>query len=751
MKCFVVLVFTLIHQGKNFPIQNCTWPAICNCSEINGYVHANCSHRALSKAPLFRLDVVSVDLSSNVFEAFPSNLPERLQYLYLANNLIKTISNYSLSKLTNLENLTISYNNLNEIEPGTFKLAFNLFHLDLSHNKELSLSVLTNISYDLQFTNIKVLNLEKVQCTYGLSTAVYTKQVQHLSNTSLEELNLASNRINHFEFGMFLHLPKSLRVFNVADNILSFGAYILNLNQLTNVEVLNASFQSSFHPVKPVDFNFRCKDWKSQNPSVFDSVHSSLHTTKRNLGAQDIRNNLQRKMNITTYFPPNIQKIYFHDNLYKFVFPEFFFNTTGKLTHVHAQNNIIYEWEGPLYGMQTVEYFDLSNNFCSKISPYFFIDFLNLRVLNISNNILGQSLEMDIDGKIFQNQRKVKVLNLANNKIAVLPSKIFQGFSELTHINLASNTLDFFNVSISHLHELVSIDLSSNQLSGLSEETRASLNKISESRKIFINLVRNPLQCSCKNLNFLSWMEHSKGIKFLHFKNYTCVFQNATLVTFRNFTWLLKEVEKECASFTLAIAMISALLLVLITIIMSKIFHRYRWKIRYLYYVAKGNRRNKMTPYDKKKHCKYHFDAFISYAEEENKFVRELVAYLEENFKLRLCIHHRDFIPGTDIADNITNAIHNSKRTVGVLTSSFIKSYWCNFELNMARMEAIYSREGSNVLLFIVLQRGVLKSLPLKWMDLIESESYMEISLNDEKELSAFRIKLAQTLKADVN
>ncbi|XP_061190213.1 toll-like receptor 4 [Saccostrea echinata] len=211
--------------------------------------------------------------------------------------------------------------------------------------------------------------------------------------------------------------------------------------------------------------------------------------------------------------------------------------------------------------------------------------------------------------------------------------------------------------------------------------------------------------------------------------------------------------EKECASFTMVIAISSAVLLVAVTVIISKIVHRYRWKIRYLYYVAKGNKGNKITSYNKRRQIKYHFDAFVSYAEEDNMFVRGLVNYLEENCKLRLCIHQRDFIPGTDIADNITNAIHNSKRTVCVLTSDYIKSYWCNFELNMARMEAIYSREGSegsDVLFFIVLQRGIVKTLPLKWLDLIESKSYMEISPDDEKELSAFRIKLAQTLKADL-
>ena len=79
-----------------------------------------------------------------------------------------------------------------------------------------------------------------------------------------------------------------------------------------------------------------------------------------------------------------------------------------------------------------------------------------------------------------------------------------------------------------------------------------------------------------------------------------------------------------------------------------------------------------------------------------------MVRKLEDEHGLRLCFHERDFIPGRPIAENIIQAIMNSRRTLILLSKNFLKSKWCRYEFNMARIEGIYSREGENVL-FVVM------------------------------------------------
>ena len=73
------------------------------------------------------------------------------------------------------------------------------------------------------------------------------------------------------------------------------------------------------------------------------------------------------------------------------------------------------------------------------------------------------------------------------------------------------------------------------------------------------------------------------------------------------------------------------------------------------------------------------------------------------------------------------------------------------FELNMARMEAIYSRSGQNVLFLVALQKGIMKQLPLQLIDLVDSQSYLdfpeeESDVEDIEAFVAFRVKLGETL-----
>jgi len=89
-------------------------------------------------------------------------------------------------------------------------------------------------------------------------------------------------------------------------------------------------------------------------------------------------------------------------------------------------------------------------------------------------------------------------------------------------------------------------------------------------------------------------------------------------------------------------------------------------------------------------------------------------------------------LAGKTIADNITNAVHNSRKTVTILTTSFLKSHWCMYEFNMARMESIYQRSGENVLFMVMLEKIPHRKLPLHLMDLIDSQSYLEYTENND-------------------
>ncbi|GIY27061.1 protein toll [Caerostris extrusa] len=77
------------------------------------------------------------------------------------------------------------------------------------------------------------------------------------------------------------------------------------------------------------------------------------------------------------------------------------------------------------------------------------------------------------------------------------------------------------------------------------------------------------------------------------------------------------------------------------------------------------------------------FDAFISFSHKDQDLV------IPELINVKLFIHYKHFLPGEFIQLNILRAIEVSKRTVLVLSKSFLESEWCMFEFRAAHIEAL--------------------------------------------------------------
>lgn len=104
---------------------------------------------------------------------------------------------------------------------------------------------------------------------------------------------------------------------------------------------------------------------------------------------------------------------------------------------------------------------------------------------------------------------------------------------------------------------------------------------------------------------------------------------------------------------------------------------------------------------------KFQYDAFISYSSKDEAWVmRQLVPNLERPTagapRLRLCLHHRDFRPGTAVLENIEAAIYSSRHTICVVTRHFLSSEWCSIEFQLASLRLLC--DGSDVLLLVFLE-----------------------------------------------
>ncbi len=81
------------------------------------------------------------------------------------------------------------------------------------------------------------------------------------------------------------------------------------------------------------------------------------------------------------------------------------------------------------------------------------------------------------------------------------------------------------------------------------------------------------------------------------------------------------------------------------------------------------------------------FDVFISYSHLDTPWVRDWLLPRLEQAGLRVCIDFRDFSIGKSSLVNMENAVEQSRKTLLIMTPSWIQSEWTNFESLLIQTE----------------------------------------------------------------
>ncbi|XP_052081920.1 toll-like receptor 4 [Mytilus californianus] len=366
----------------------------------------------------------------------------------------------------------------------------------------------------------------------------------------------------------------------------------------------------------------------------------------------------------------------------------------------------------------TLQILDLSYNNLTCLC----IEMHNILFLNLQHNVLGNCLRKHYCPRT--KNLRIEKLDLSFNVIYQLSDMMFAGHKNLEILNLSNNLLSDINFNLSNTPKLQILDLSNNNITIISnQQALMTLTKMMGQSTFVIDLSNNALRCNCYTVGFLEWIVNNLE----HFRNndiYKCNLENKTIITMRNFRKIVGQLAKDCNSYsTIVISVTLGIVVFLITLCVG-LMYRYRWKLRYMYYMTKS-RYYRYKPDDDNE--SYTYNAFISYSDVEKNFViKECIPILEQDDKMKLCIHHRDFLPGEEISVNITNAIHESKKTICIITRSFLDSYYCMFEFNMARMESIYSRNEQNILFLVFYEQIQPRNLPLVMLELVQNQSYLE-------------------------
>ncbi|XP_071137904.1 toll-like receptor 4 [Mytilus edulis] len=635
----------------------------------------------------------------------------------------RTLTEDVFKFIPNIEDLNFSACKINWIYKGTFQFMRNLSILNLSYNPCLKFSGVENVTQDLSYTSIKILKLTKIHKTFVMNTMIKRSHLRHLKKTNLTEIHVNSNRIQKVEKGALLYLPSSIRTISMSDNEFSYGDY---LSEIMVVPVEHVNISELFKSHIPSNHEERCD-----------------HRNEINFPEEEVEKHISSIRPNFVPLPHRLKSFVYRKCLIRYEIPAMNLSENS-IEYLDGHQNMFYSLIGPLCPLDHVTYLDLSDNMSSNISKVFFQCTPNLKILRLQNNLLGFVLPDDVNGEVLHHVSHLREINLSENRIPTLPYHFFKAQVSVRRLYLDGNLLDYLIFKIDHMKNLDFLGLSNNRFSYLDKPARNQLETVLKNNKnLSIDISGNPLKCTCDTKDFIQWMGNTK-ILFNNLHFYTCRLSTDKKQNLNNPKRLYEVLQKECASYTSLVIGLLSLVVLFVSILTFGLVYRHRWRIRYMYYMVKIRYfETKQKTHEKKI---YSYDAFVSYESNDRSFVHgQLLRKLENDAGLKLCIHQRDFLPGRDIAENITSAIHDSRKIVVIMSQNYLDSYWCMFEYNMARVESIYSRNKEHILFLVFLQQMSPGSLPLLVLELVQSQSYIEYP-NDEYGDTVFWEKLKEVL-----
>ena len=666
---------------------------------------------------------------------------------------------YSLTNLTfqnifapSLVSLHLSHCNISTVDAGTFMLLTELNYLNLSFNMALGFPSLRNVSYGLQFTQISVLDYSKVYKAFGLMTQINRCDLEFLQNTTLKEIHVNNNRLSLVEINAVMWLPRSLEIVYAEENKLQFGNYVFQLGCICNLKRIELSGQSDCYHTSNYFSECEIKENNRDTSGGCPITRGVCEECSSALGECPNNDNLSGIAIPDKLETVNIRNTNLHSesNGLKTPWP-----IRNNLRSLDISNNVLQSWTEPMILLNNLKLLNLSNNFGIDISREFFTNVPNVENLDASNNRIGPKLAKDVDGVIFQKLTCLRFLNISNNWIEYLPFDIFKYTTSVWHLDLSFNRLENISFKYQHLEHLSHLYLGSNRLSTVPVPLleQIEINSISRNSKSQnnIDLTNNLLDGSCKNLEFISWL-NDHTIYFRNIEEYQFRKDDGEIISFMNMSGKFGMFENHCnpPDYTSIYIVSVCFILIFICVTIGGILHRYRWRIRYFYYMAKNRYGGYVPVRCNDDNDNYQYDIFISYANDDYRFATGEMYNTLDAAGLSVCLHQKDFLPGSYIAENILRAIKNSRKTVIVLSPAFLDSKWCMYEFNMARMEGIYGRDGESIVFVLMYEEIDMSRISEEMRECLESESYLAYP-QEEEERPYFWEMLSRSLKEKKN
>lgn len=526
-----------------------------------------------------------------------------------------------------LSKLQLRDNKFKSINSGMFHLCGEVTELDLANNK------IDSIDPDAfrSMSKLKILTLS--------GNNLQSVQAATRNLTTLVELDLSKNKISALGCEDFTLLTK-LRQLNLYSNLIS------TLPDCTFKDLI------------------RLQVLKLQN----NSIHALNKAFKKHL--------------------PNLQKLHLNSNkLTTIKYGDF--RGLQSLQNLSLHSNQIKKLEnGSFIGLTNLTDLKLQLNqlLAAEIDGVFH-HLINLRWLNLMDNRIKYTSSRAVPHPPFHRLSRLETLAISSQHRrgkSQLPCNILEGLPNLTDFTCRnSQLLSLATDMFTHTPNLQKLDISSNDFTDLSPELfhpipdvrslyisrislrsldflkNAKLNKLDflQSRRNtfsvisedvfnalpeldYVDFQSNSFTCDCDNAWFLQWAKTNNRTQVFDAFNFECNYplelKGKKLLDLDTQSCIL-EIDFIC--------FISTTCTILLFMAASFTYHLLRWQLAYAYYFLLAMLVDRKY---KNQQTRHQYDAFVSYNTHDELWVmRNLLPNLEEEQGWKLCLHHRDFEPGT--------------------------------------------------------------------------------------------------------
>ncbi|XP_022090260.1 toll-like receptor Tollo [Acanthaster planci] len=320
-----------------------------------------------------------------------------------------------------------------------------------------------------------------------------------------------------------------------------------------------------------------------------------------------------------------------------------------------------------------------------------------------SLKLIGNNLTFIIQGT-FSDLSSLQLLSLGNNQLYEIDSDEMKSLVVLKTVDFHGNRLHHMGPDVfASSRGLQSIDLSDNNLAGLPEGLFNTTDNLQ-----LLRLYGNPLVCNCS----LLWLKHWIQLNFRiveQLEHVLCVTNETDLWTpvvqvpdedfgCTNSSDVITKVVLK--SNVIALSVTSSVVFVFFVVTLVAV--RYRFTIRVLLYTRLGF--HWFHSLEDENEDEFVYDSYLAYSDENIKEAINVIGpRLEERAPpYTLCLRHRDFPVGDSVATTIVESINTSKRTILLLSPSFLENEWRSLEFQAAHAQTL--RDKRNRIIIVIVE-----------------------------------------------